>query len=304
MPITVPLSSPSPHPPMIDGDHIPDAEREAVRHLWSLLFLLGWYEQQYRHALALFDGCVQGRSPLPASPNDLPKYPIIEDEWHTLNAWQTIAARDGALSIYHFGQALAAIPPWLRNCPTVRGLVSHDAIRLARKSFVAALPSYDAIRHAVGHAADLNSTIEKRDTHSIMPPWRRSWGNTTYEVIGSKPVRWTEKLIERAYCVSFDGTVHHYEITDKTLDALIKVRERVYAAFEPVADPEFYQCPCCGSRNLQEVYGRRVYKCRGCNDRLMTEEEFMGARFVRARRAREAARAEPTADNVAAVPDP
>jgi hypothetical protein len=287
---------------MIDGDHIPRAEREAVRHLFSLLFLLGWYEHQFRHALALFNGCLEGRSPLPANPNDLPKWPIIEAESHTLSAWKTMAARDGAMSIYHFGQALAAIPPWMRNCPTIRALVNPVAVRLARKSFLAALPSYDAIRHAVGHAADLNSTIKKRDTHSIVPPWRHSWGNTTYEVIGSKPVRWTEQLIERAYCVSFDGTVHQYEISDQTLDALTKVRERIYTAFEPAADPEFYQCPGCGNRNLQEIYGRRVYKCAGCNA-LMTEEEFMGARVVRARQARERAKTD-SKPAIAAVPDP
>jgi hypothetical protein len=126
---------------MIIGDHIPNKERETTRHLWSLLFLLGWYEQQFRNALALFDGCLQSRSPLPANPNDIPKYPIIEAEGHTLGAWQTMAARDGALSIYHFSRALAAIPPWLGNCPTMRALVSHDAIRQARKSFVAALRS-------------------------------------------------------------------------------------------------------------------------------------------------------------------
>jgi hypothetical protein len=96
---------------MIDGDHIPNGERETTQHLWSLLFLLGWYEQQFRHALALFDGCENSRSPLPANPKDIPKYPIIESDGYTLNAWQTMAARDGALSIYHFGRALAAIPP-------------------------------------------------------------------------------------------------------------------------------------------------------------------------------------------------
>ena len=271
---------------MIYGDHIPDGEGEATRHLWSLLFLLGWYEQQFRHALALFNGCEQGRSPLPANPNDIPKYPIIESEWHTLNAWQTIAARDGALSIYHFGQALAAIPPWLGNCPTVRGLVSHDALRLARKSFVAALPSYDALRHAVGHAADFNATLEKREAHSIQPPWKETAGAATLQFLGAKPMRVTEELHGRAYLVTYDGQIHHYEIKPETLDALRKVRERIYVAFEAAADPEFYQCPYCSNRNLQEIYSRRVYKCAACNNRLMTEEEFMYARTGRLRRQR------------------
>ena len=192
-----------------------------------------------------------------------------------------MAARDGALAIYHFGQALAAISPWLHKCPTVSARLDHPAVRLARKAFRAALPSYDAIRHAVSHASDFNATIERRDEHSIMPPWKHSWGNTTHEVLGTKPVRWTEHLIGRAYCVSYARGVHHYEVTDHTLAVLSKVRERLYAAFDRAADPDFYQCPYCGNRNLQEVYGRRIYKCTTCNDRLMTEEEFMYARTGR-----------------------
>jgi hypothetical protein len=285
MPITVPISSPSPAPPMIDGDHIPNDEREAVRHLYGILFLLGWYEQQFRHALALFDGCVQGRSPPPETPNLLPKYPIIEAEWNTLNAWETMAARDGAMSIYHFGQALIAIAPWLRNCPTPRACVDHAVIRLARKSFFAALPSYNAIRHAVGHAADFNATIELLEEHSVQAPW----GHAGFHIEGKRAVRLTEQLIGRTYYVSYAGDVHHFEMADNTLAVLLKVRERVYAAFDQAADPEFYQCPYCGRRDLQEVYGRRIYKCAGCNDRLITDEEFMYARTRRLRRARRVA---------------
>ena len=151
MPITVPSSSLSPAPPMIDGDHIPNNEREAVRHLFGLLFLLGWYEQQFRHALALFDACEKGPGSVPKDIKDPPKfdppkYPIIEAQWHTLHGWKAMAARDGALAIYHFGQALAAISPRLHDCPTISARVDHPAVRLARKAFRAALPSYDARR--------------------------------------------------------------------------------------------------------------------------------------------------------------
>jgi DNA-directed RNA polymerase subunit RPC12/RpoP len=86
--------------------------------------------------------------------------------------------------------------------------------------------------------------------------------------------------------VSYDGQIHHYDIKPETLDVLSNARERVYAAFEVGGDPEFYQCPYCENRDLQEVYGRRVYKCARCNDRLMTEEEFMYARVGRLRRQR------------------
>jgi DNA-directed RNA polymerase subunit RPC12/RpoP len=282
VPIVVPSSSLSPFPPQIDGEHIPQAEQPAVAHLLGLLFMLGWYEWQLRHALTLFDLCEQENADLSAQRNinDLPRYPIISATWHTLSAWNTMAARDGAISIYHFGQALSAIPSWLWTCPTIRARLDHDAIRLARRAFVAALPSYDAIRHAVGHAADFNATIQERERHSIMPPLQ--WG--TLHVSGTRPVRFTEQLVGRAYCVSYQGRMHSYEIRSETAEVLGRARERVYAAFDAVRDSDFYQCPYCGHRDLQEVYGRCVYRCADC-DRLETNEEFWRARAIRARRA-------------------
>ena len=292
MPIPVPPSSPPPSPPRIDGDHIPQNEHPSVSHLLGLLQLLGWYEWQFRHALTLFDLCQQETSDLSAKRDikEVPKYPIIEASWHTLSAWKTMAARDGAMAIYHFGQALTAIPPRLHECPTVAPLVSHAAIRLARKSFTAVLPSYDAIRHAVGHAADFNATIEERDIHSIKPPWKGRFG---LEIVGTKPVRLTEQLFGRTYCVTYRGRVHSYEINAETLDVLSKARERTYAAFNRATDPEFYQCPYCARRDLMDVYGGRVYQCATC-DRLVTDEEFLRARFIRARKTREGGHRMPT----------
>ena len=113
-----------------------------------------------------------------------------------------------------------------------------------------------------------------------------SFGEVNLQIIGTKSSRMTETLHGRTYYASYEGRIHHYDIKPETLDVLCKARERIYAAFEVGADPEFYHCPYCGNRDLQEVYGRRVYKCAGCNDRLMTEEEFMYARTGRLRRAR------------------
>jgi hypothetical protein len=127
--------------------------------------------------------------------------------------------------------------------------------------------------------------IKKQETHSIKPPWKRSFSQLMLQVIGTKPVRFTEYLQGRRYCVTYQGRAHHYEVTQDTLDALRKVRERVYAAFDGAADAEFYTCPYCSSRDLKEVYGGRIYRCTVC-DQL--DELFMMARYKKSRTAKSA----------------
>src|SRR5271169_879063 len=57
MQFIVPQTSHPYSPPRFDGDHIPAEERDAVEHLLGITHLLGWYEHQFRLALALFDQC-------------------------------------------------------------------------------------------------------------------------------------------------------------------------------------------------------------------------------------------------------
>ena len=53
----------------------------------------------------------------------------------TTGAWQVMAARDGALAIYHFGNTIEAIRKNLPKCPALGGLVDHSILRDASKSF-------------------------------------------------------------------------------------------------------------------------------------------------------------------------
>jgi hypothetical protein len=275
MSIVVPSSALPPGPPRIDGEQVPQGEQDAVLHLNGLLACLGHYECQFRNAVAFFDLC-RGEPTGPSAKIDItnipiPRFPIIEQPANTLRAWEHMASRDGAMAIYHFGQALAAISHQLRRCPTIGAQVDYRSFRLARKDFKAHFPSHDAIRHAVGHAVDFSTTIAKRETHSIKPPWKRTFGNVTIQALGSKPMRFADSLHDRAYCVTYKGHVHCYEVTVETLNALARVRERTYAVFDAAADPEFYRCPHCGGRNLSEVYSRRIYRCTDCNQPVTDE---------------------------------
>jgi len=289
MTIEVPLSSPPPSPPQLEGQHVLEGDDlEQVRHLYMLLAMIGVSEWQFRQALALLEACRAYPAPSidPANPPkfDPPKFPVYESQGFTRRAWQLMAAREGALTIYHFGQALAAVAPAVRQCSSIADRVDYAALRLARKSFKAAFPSHDAVRHVVGHAVDFTATVEERNRHSVMPPWEHAFNSHTMQYAGTRPIFKLGDLSDRAYLVTYEGDVHFYELKAETLERLSAIRERTYSAFRVVTDLDFYTCGYCGSRNLNEVYGRRVYRCGDCKE-LVVDELMLRAKYRRLREA-------------------
>jgi hypothetical protein len=286
MTIEVPLSSPPPSPPQLEGQHVLEGG-EQERHLYMLLAMIGVSEWQFRQALALLESC--RASPAPSiDPANPPKFPVFESQGFTRRAWELMAAREGALTIYHFGQGLDAIAPALHRCASIADRVDHAALRLARKSFKAAFPSHDAVRHVVGHTVDFSATVEERNRHSVTPPWQHTFDSHTHQYAGTRPMFTPGDLHNRTYLVTYEGDVHFYELKAETLERLSAIRERTYSAFKAVTDLDFYTCGYCGSRNLNEVYGRRVYRCGDCNE-MVVDELMLRAKYRRLRGAAAAA---------------
>jgi hypothetical protein len=239
MPITVPLSDYAPTPPQIVRERIPLVEHPAMFHILDLLGSLGRYERQFRLALMLFQLAWEENSRLAeALPLGAVDWRTLDLSTNTLNGWQMMAARDGALAIYHFGQARKAVSASLGLCPILRDMVDHPKMRISRKLFDSNFPSYDAIRHAVGHIADFSATINRRMTHSIKGPWKGDFGAVALEIKDVNAVsRFADNLYQDTYCVTYLGRVHRYDMTAKTLGKLEQVRALVYSSFEQATMP-------------------------------------------------------------------
>jgi hypothetical protein len=177
MTIEVPSSRLPSLPPQLEGQHALEGDFEQVRHLYGLLASVGGAEWQFGQALALLEWCRASGAPSPT----LPPFPLppperrltIESEWFTRRSWEMMAARDGALTIYHFGQALAAIVPAVRQCAAIVDHVDYMALRLARKSFKAAFPSYVPF----GMLSDTQS-ISQRPSKNVTTTRSRRRGST------------------------------------------------------------------------------------------------------------------------------
>jgi hypothetical protein len=108
--------------PIIDVKSLPLIERKAAAHLQNVLFHFSYYYHEFRAAVELYDHSnIEGAR---ASLTDA-------ESW--AQDWMSLAARDGAMTIYHFGEALKALGTCFKDCPTLRKHIDHDALRSARK---------------------------------------------------------------------------------------------------------------------------------------------------------------------------
>src|SRR5690349_10540688 len=80
---------------------------------------------------------------------------------------QFIAARDAAMTVWHFGDAMGQISTAMyRDVPTLRELVDRSILRSATKRFNECFRGAEAIRDAISHIAEFGGTLQKLDENS------------------------------------------------------------------------------------------------------------------------------------------
>ena len=117
-----------------------EKERDATATLARSLGGLDNYVRDFHAALALFD---------------FAEAQALNSEAHDTIQWCFIACRDGAMTIYHFGQTLQYVREALRSCPTIKSLVDPKLLRLTSKKFDARFPDFIPLRNAIAHRSEL-----------------------------------------------------------------------------------------------------------------------------------------------------
>ncbi len=160
----MPLSGPTikDWPPSINCNGLPKAERDAASHLFGLFSSLMSYGDDFRSALALFDHC-QSEIAKAKSTGVRPSVPLME--------WQFIAARDGAMSVFHFGKIFEAVNSCLGRCPTLLGMVNRPILKSARKLLRETFPNVETVRHAVAHSAELMKDRDSMEANALKGPY-------------------------------------------------------------------------------------------------------------------------------------
>jgi hypothetical protein len=193
-----------------------------MQNMREQFFDLAHYANDFRAALTLFDFChEQFHKPGNERCADLP-----------YDHLRFVAARDGAMSIYHFGITIEAIRSQIGKCPTLFSKLDRAKLKALGKHLRAEFPYFEAVRHAAAHLAELTETAENREANAVTGP--HTFAGVTIE-FGAK-VTFRNVLVDRQYANTTDGKIQAYEVSRHTYDALVAIRVECYSVFEPVAE--------------------------------------------------------------------
>lgn len=157
----------------------------------------------------------------------------------TYHKWQLCAARDGAMSVYHFGRIIEGIDESLAHCPTLREKIDGRAKREARKQFERRFPSYITLRNALAHSAERSKTAKASQRHGKLRA-------RTIEINPMSTVRLGKNasmfiLLDNIYGTTFssmwEGKIIRCDISDQSGVWLDETIDSYWAAFDAIIDP-------------------------------------------------------------------
>ena len=209
-------------PPDIERSHIAAGEMPALLHVVTLLAELGRYERHLLLAVYLYEYSQTAAF-------EIKDFARLEWALWTTGGWQSMAARDGALSIYHFGRAIEGLKNSLRFCPTLNAKVDHKKIRIAAKSFDATFPNNIAIRAAVAHVADFSKTPQDKFFHAVKGIFKLRWFSSD----DPTGVTWLPgNMNGHTYAATVNGKAYAYDLTLENAEKLRAIKLQIYSAFD------------------------------------------------------------------------
>jgi hypothetical protein len=209
--------------PQIDRGRIPADQMAAFLHVSQLLAELGLYERRFLLAVYLYEYSQTAGWEL-------------RDDWEkmewslwTTGGWQQIAARDGALTIYHFGRAIEGLRESFRPCPALSDQVDHLKIKHAYKVFKSAFPDFIEIRAAVAHVADFSGTTQKKFFHSVKGLFKTKWFSST----NPDGLTWLAgNMNGNTFAVTLEGKAYTYDLSLQNAERIRGIKLQIFSAFD------------------------------------------------------------------------
>ena len=211
-PLSEPIES-DPLPQLVTTG-LPERERHATFSLVRLLHNLDEYTQQFHAALNLFDFALSQ---------------VLNPEQRHVRQWLFIACRDGAMTIFHFGQTLKYVKAALGSCRTVNSLVDSQSLRLVSKKFDARFPDIESLRNAGAHASELWKNITSLTRNALAGRLNEPFITAT-EV---EDVIIQGNLSNRQFSMTIEKQLVSYEISTETLFNLISLKNEVMFTAKP-----------------------------------------------------------------------
>ena len=206
-------------------DNTPE-ERDAVHHCMTCFVSIDSYCTALCRAVELFNFADTHANMWSKSPYN------GDGQLRMFLSWKLIAARDGAMSIYHFTKAMEGANYWANKSKSIGPFVQREVTKAAGKNLREAFPRIEAIRHAVAHAGEINKSRDHVKEHSI----QRGLDNSFVKSDNTSNVIINNCLSGATFTMTWQGELLEYDINSVSAQALQAVRNLYFSAFSDL-DP-------------------------------------------------------------------
>jgi hypothetical protein len=202
----------------IDGRNFPAAENRAILQIWAAMHSANSHIAGFEYALSLFDYF----SPMFTRENLFDR--TGDADVHKYAMWSHIAARDGAMQIFHVWKTFAAVSHTLPTCPSLQAKVDRKGVTTVIRLFKSAFPNTEGLRYIAAHLAEASLRAGEHAVRSFDPQTAPAM------TVGSV------SLNERLYSASYKGCLVSYELSRDTADKMLSLLERLAKCFDEVND--------------------------------------------------------------------
>lgn len=217
-------------PPSIPVDSLPEDEKGYAEAINGLLQNLTTYTKDFEAALSLlYQAHKWSKEEMERTrATTLPDRSLSD----SLRDWMMLAARDGAMTVWHFGQSKNWINKNLYKCPTLVPKVPTVLLGEGHDLFKQAFPHWENLRHAVAHHAELLKNPAARKKTMITT----GYDGPGITIPGGGELYLGRMLMGHRFMNTHEGKVVHYDLSPESLDALKASKAKFWEAFRGV-DP-------------------------------------------------------------------
>lgn len=196
-------------PPHINTYPIPNEEREFVSRLNTSLDFIRTHVGHFAAAVSLMDYCMEHA-----------------DRYH---AWAPIAARDGGIQLFNFGEAMKAVHLLLPKIAVVKDIVDAAEVKKARDFFQGKFPKNEDIRNAISHAGEQRKLKDPMRVHAFKKKKEVAPGGT-FDGRQGKNMFGTS-LQDRQFTTNWNAKIVSYELSAESLANVGQSLEMFWAPF-------------------------------------------------------------------------
>ena len=192
---------------------IPTEEHGAAFALVSSLHTVGQYVVRFHADLELFEQSRQ-RS---------------REDWRA-REWIFLAARDGAMTLFHFGEFIDE-GIRLDGCPTLAQRIDPKPMREARSKFSKTFPHTRIIRHSIAHDGENKTPKRYFDENNFV----NETNITKIKIDPNAKIAISDSLFDNRYVITYDKSTFSYVLDENSLTLLHSIAKIYMSSFDNIA---------------------------------------------------------------------